>query len=128
MVSTKLQMSTHSSLVKFCKCQKKEKVVHMRSSLDDNKLNIASGRKFHIYHEASPLFNTKMLKAQPIAKLVNSNLTCNTWRKPLAMNCCIMNAIQGCCILVMVAKGLVLISKFKFDQLFVPIQQLSPVE
>jgi len=37
-------------------------------------------------HEPSPLFNTKMLEAKPIAKLMDTYLKKNPWREPPTTN------------------------------------------
>jgi hypothetical protein len=44
-------------------------------------------------HETLPLFNTKMLKAKLVAKLMNSNFTHNAGGKPPTINHYISNVL-----------------------------------
>jgi len=68
-------------------------------------------------HETSPLFDMKMPKAKPIAKLMDTYLRSNPKLKPLGTNenIMIVSIPKGFGILILVAKSLVLILQLRFD-------------
>jgi hypothetical protein len=82
-------------------------------------------------HEPTLLSNTKMLEGKLVTKFVNNTFRCSSWQKPPTMDNCILSVylFQRLGIFVVKAKGLMLISQLRFNQLFgMPIKWLSPVE
>jgi hypothetical protein len=89
-------------------------------SRHDGMENAKEGWEHYTYHKTSPLSNMKVLKSEPILRLLKPNCIRSPQGIPLAPNSCIVSMLflQRCSILVFITQGLVLLTHLWFDLLF----------